>query len=73
MMTFKNKSVQSVEVFVYQDLDFQEFKKQIEAQKFVPMVGCNEIKYKDNNGKLSYKQIENTDLLDFARCQFDKK
>ena len=72
-MTFKNKSMQVVEVFVYQDLDFQEFKKQIEAQKMVPMVGCNEVKYKDGSGKICYKQIENADLLDFSRAQLDKK
>lgn len=55
IMTFKNKSMQVVEVFIYQDLDFQEFKKQMEAQKNVPMVGCNEIKYRDNTGKICFK------------------
>ena len=41
--------------FMYQDLDFQEFKKQMEAQKNVPMVGCNEIKFRDNTGKICFK------------------
>jgi Zn ribbon nucleic-acid-binding protein len=36
-------------------------------------VGCNEVKYKDSYGKLSYKQLENMELLELAKCGFDKK
>jgi hypothetical protein len=54
-------------------LDFQEFKKQKEAQKFIPIVGCNEVKYRDNLGKMSFKQLENNDLLELGKSQYDKK
>lgn len=37
------------------------------------MVGCNEVKYRDNMGKMAYKQIENQDLLDFNKSAYDKK
>ena len=54
-MTFRSKnSKKSSEVYLYQDLDFQELKKQLEASSNIPAIGCNEVKMKDNAGKLMY-------------------
>ena len=44
MMTFKHKSKTSLEMMTYQNLDFQEFKKQMDASKFTPIIGCNDVK-----------------------------
>ena len=54
--TFRSKnSKKASEMFLYQDLDFQELKKQLESYKFLPIIGCNEVKMRDGNGKVHYQ------------------
>ena len=36
----------------------------MDAQKFNPIVGCNDVKQKDSHGKMIFKQAENQDVLD---------
>lgn len=65
MLTFRSKnSKKASEVFLFQDLDFQELKRQLEAASNIPAIGCNEVKPKDNTGKVLYQQPENAALFD---------
>lgn len=56
MMTFRSRnSKKPSEVFLYQDLDFQELKKQLDSHSNIPVVGCNEVKMKESTGKVHYQ------------------
>lgn len=45
MVTFRSRnSKKASEVFLFQDLDFQELKKQLESLSNIPVIGCNEVK-----------------------------
>ena len=47
----------------------------MDAQKFNPIIGCNDVRQKDSHGKLVYKQGENSEVLDLEgpKVRYDSK
>ena len=47
----------------------------MDAQKFNPIIGCNDVKQKDSHGRPIFKTAENTETLDLegSKVRYDSK